>query len=265
MFQIFQMSITLLYLFFPFITIFFFTFSLLGENGTRTPPWCHVAYWELRTRVGRLFTVFDSSVNVFHELPHGDGLCLSVLLHDRPPGGSVPNTTGKGSSSRGGSTAGAAESIRRTRDKIGLGLTLYREPPPPPGVGVGEEGEDGGGVWVYNRGKHPIFVNTPMLDTPTTTTTHRTFSVVKVPPGFSMKIFDYEMSRRATERTRRRDRDPGYSADGPFDPNSIRISFAKGWGPSYSRQFITSCPCWIEVLLNVNRWYRLSLATRCGN
>ena len=228
---------------------------MLGENGTRTPPWCHVAYWELRTRVGRLFAVFDSSVNVFHELPHGDGLCLSVLLHDRPPGGSVSSFSGgKGGSSRGGSgsATGASESIRRTREKIGLGLTLSREPPP----GVDEEGEGGdggsGGVWVYNRSKHPIFVNTPMLDTPTTTTHHRTFSVVKVPPGFSMKIFDYELSR-CVERTRRRDRDPDYSSDGPFDPNSIRISFAKGWGPSYSRQFITSCPCWIEVLLNVNR------------
>ena len=206
-----------------------------------------MAYWELRTRVGRLFTVFDSSVNVFHELPHGDGLCLSVLLHDRPPGGSAPSPAGKGSSARGGST-GATESIRRTRDKIGLGLTVSREPSP----GAGGEGEGGESVWVYNRGKHPIFVNTPMLDTPTTTAHHRTFSVVKVPPGFSMKIFDYEMSR-SVERTRRRNREPDYSADGPFDPNSIRISFAKGWGPSYSRQFITSCPCWIEVLLNVNR------------
>ena len=43
--------------------------------------------------------------------------------------------------------------------------------------------------------------------------------------------------------------------DGPYDPNALRISFAKGWGPKYSRQFITSCPCWIEVLLSPHRWW----------
>lgn len=29
----------------------------------------------------------------------------------------------------------------------------------------------------------------------------------------------------------------------------MRISFAKGWGPNYSRLEVISCPCWLEVLL----------------
>lgn len=37
---------------------------------------------------------------------------------------------------------------------------------------------------------------------------------------------------------------------GPVDIYSLRISFAKGWGPSYSRQEVTSCPCWLEVMLS---------------
>lgn len=37
---------------------------------------------------------------------------------------------------------------------------------------------------------------------------------------------------------------------GPVDTHSVRISFAKGWGPNYSRQEVTGCPCWLEVLLN---------------
>lgn len=176
-------------------------------NGTgRASFWCNVAYWELRQRVGRLFTVFEDGVNVFQELPHGDGMCLSVLQQHT-------NT----------------ESIRRTREKIGQGVTLSKE---------------GDGVWAYNRSEFAIFVNSPTLDIPNSSAT----VVIKVPPGYSIKIFDYESSE-VLQRTR----DPEY-LDGPYDPNSIRISFAKGWGPCYSRQFITSCPCWIEVLLCVNRW-----------
>ncbi len=123
------------------------------------------------------------------------------------------------------------ETIKRTRDKIGLGVTLSKEPD---------------GVWMYNRSNSPAFVNSPTLDIPNS----RTLVVRKVPPGYSIKIFDYDRSV-LLERTREL---PG-EVDGPYDPKSVRISFAKGWGPCYSRQFILSCPCWIEVLLCVNRWW----------
>ena len=120
------------------------------------------------------------------------------------------------------------ESVRRTREKIGPGVVLSKE---------------SDGVWAYNRSHFAIFVNSPTLDIPDSQMT----VVIKVPPGYSIKIFDYERSE-ALQRTR----DPQY-LDGPYDPNAVRISFAKGWGPTYSRQFITSCPCWLEVLLSVNR------------
>ena len=117
----------------------------------------------------------------------------------------------------------------------------------------GESGEPGtGGVWLYNRTDHPIFVNSPTLGPPpTTTTTSSTtlpsavFTVYKVPPSYSIQIFDFEKSR-VYEKLR-----DTRTLDGPFDPNSIRISFAKGWGSNYSRQYVTSCPCWLEVMLCV--------------
>lgn len=166
-----------------------------------------MAYWELRQRVGRLFTVFEKTVNVFQELPHGDGMCLGILQQ----GTSV------------------SDSVKRTREKIGFGVTLSQE---------------GNAVWLYNRSEFPVFVNSPTLDIPNS----RTFSVHKILPGYSIKIFDYDMSYILEET-----RDPQYF-DGPFDPNAIRVSFAKGWGTSYSRQCITSCPCWIEILLhNIKR------------
>ena len=145
-----------------------------------------------------------------------------------------------------------------------------------PGILLSHDGSDpenptspGSGVWLYNRTDHPIFVNSPTLGPPpapipsaTTSTTATSTSpststsattsltssplpatVYKVPPSYSVQIFDYDKSR-AYERLRDQ-----RNSDGPFDPNSIRISFAKGWGSNYSRRFVTSCPCWIEVLL----------------
>ena len=152
-----------------------------------------------------------------------------------------------------------------------------------PGILLSHDGSDpenptspGSGVWLYNRTDHPIFVNSPTLGPPpapipsaTTSTTATSTSpststsattsltssplpatVYKVPPSYSVQIFDYDKSR-AYERLRDQ-----RNSDGPFDPNSIRISFAKGWGSNYSRRFVTSCPCWIEVLLETppSRW-----------
>uniref|UniRef100_UPI00398E9373 mothers against decapentaplegic homolog 6-like n=1 Tax=Pristiophorus japonicus TaxID=55135 RepID=UPI00398E9373 len=170
--------------------------------GARETHWCSVAYWEHRTRVGRLYAVREPSVGVFCDLPRGDGFCLGLLHAD-----------------------GRHEMVRRTRGKIGGGILLSKE-------------RDG--VWAYNRSEHPIFVNSPTLGLPHA----RTTSVHKVLPGYSVKVFDYKRSC-ALQRTAGAD-----YPDGPYDPNSVRISFAKGWGPCYSRQFVTSCPCWLEILLN---------------
>lgn len=182
-----------------------FSDTSVSPDAPKQSHWCNVAYWEHRTRVGRLYTVYEHSVSIFYDLPQGTGFCLGQLnLEHR------------------------SSTVQRTRGKIGYGILLSKEPD---------------GVWAYNRSEHPIFVNSPTLDVPNS----RTLVVRKVMPGFSIKVFDYERScllRHTTEVD---------FLDGPYDPNSVRISFAKGWGPCYSRQFITSCPCWLEILLNNHR------------
>uniref|UniRef100_A0A3B4FIR8 Mothers against decapentaplegic homolog n=1 Tax=Pundamilia nyererei TaxID=303518 RepID=A0A3B4FIR8_9CICH len=169
-------------------------------SGGHRSHWCSVAYWEQRTRVGRLYPAYEPSLSIFYDLPQGTGLCLSQLQ------------------------ANAYHSR-----KIGFGIVLSREPD---------------GVWVYNRSQHPVFVHSPTLDPPSA----RGLNVKRVMPGFSLKVFDYECSSWMAEHSVKPE-----SQEGPWDPHSVRISFAKGWGPCYSRQFITSCPCWLEVLLNNHR------------
>lgn len=183
-------------------------FPVFTDTSTSPDPlkqnhWCSVAYWENRTRVGRLYTVYEHSLSIFYDLPQGTGLCLGQLGQEQ-----------------------RSSSVQRTRGKIGYGILLSKEPD---------------GVWAYNRSQHPIFVNSPTLDTPNG---GRSLIVRKVMPGYSIKVFDYDKSSHL-----RRVEEPEH-LDGPYDPNSVRISFAKGWGPCYSRQFITSCPCWLEILLN---------------
>lgn len=105
-----------------------------------------------------------------------------------------------------------------------IGLALSRE-------------EDG--VWAYNLSDWPMFVNSPTLDDPDS----KSYLVFRVPSGHCLNIFT---GNPHGDRIR-------YSNGvrvGPVDPNAVRISFAKGWGPKYSRQEITSCPTWIEVLLD---------------
>ncbi|XP_071625587.1 mothers against decapentaplegic homolog 6 isoform X1 [Temnothorax longispinosus] len=182
-----------------------------GEGETGQREWCTLAYWELGGRVGRLYPVEPSTVNVFDSLHDGDGLCLATLAenHNAPP------------------------AVQRTRSKIGLGLTLSQE---------------ADGVWAYNRSESPIFVNSPTLDDPES----RTLLVYRVPPGFCLNIFDRAKILQLPYGGGcggGGGQAAGFTASGPVDINSVRISFAKGWGPKYSRQEVTSCPCWLEVLL----------------
>ncbi|KAG7267136.1 hypothetical protein CRUP_021786 [Coryphaenoides rupestris] len=165
-------------------------------------------------------------------------------LRSRPPrhcrGDSDPDTDtedGGGSAPPRRRGPPVASCVQQVRGKIGHGITLSRE---------------ADGVWVYNRSQHPVFVHSPTLDPwpgdreggagrggP---------SVRRVVPGFSLKVFDYERSLWMAERGVKPE-----GHEGPWDPLSVRISFAKGWGPCYSRQVITSCPCWLEVLLSNHR------------
>ncbi|KAK3918109.1 Mothers against decapentaplegic-like protein 6 [Frankliniella fusca] len=187
-----------------------------GGGGASAGSWCQLKYWELADRVGRLYEVQNPYINVSSAAEPSQanqGLCLATLAQHAPsrPAGSA-----------------LARAVERTRAKIGLGVTLSQEPD---------------GVWAYNRSDHPIFVNSPTLDDPES----RTLLVYRVPPGHCLNIFRADTTSQHWERWRRCNE---LAHSGPVDPGAVRISFAKGWGPKYSRQEVTACPCWIEVLLS---------------
>uniref|UniRef100_A0A1A8RV04 Mothers against decapentaplegic homolog n=1 Tax=Nothobranchius rachovii TaxID=451742 RepID=A0A1A8RV04_9TELE len=203
-----------------------------STSGEHRSHWCSVAYWEQRTRMGRLYPAYEPSLSIFYDLPQGTGLCLGQL-HANAYHSRRDDLGGHGTSDlyrhRSNGAGVSSSSIQQIRRKIGFGIVLSREPD---------------GVWIYNRSQHPVFVHSPTLNPPSAPG----LSVNRVMPGFSLKVFDYERSSWMRENGVKPE-----SEEGPWDPHSVRISFAKGWGPCYSRQFITSCPCWLEVLLNNHR------------
>ncbi|TWW66628.1 Mothers against decapentaplegic -like protein 7 [Takifugu flavidus] len=173
----------------------------MQESGDRA-HWCVVAYWEEKTRVGRLYSVQEASLDIFYDLPQGNGFCLGQLCSENK-----------------------SQLVQMVRAKIGYGIQLTREPD---------------GVWVYNRSCYPIFIKSATLDNPDT----RTLLVHKVFPGFSIKAFDYDKAGSL-----QRPNDHEFTQQ-PRTGFTVQISFVKGWGQCYTRQFISSCPCWLEVIFN---------------
>ena len=160
-----------------------------------------------------MFEVKSSTVDIFQQLPEGEGFWLGALNRD-----SIASNI---------SSRDSSHCDSRVFHRIGYGLQLSRE-------------DDS--VWIYNRSEHPLYVNSPLYNK-NIELTHNA-EVKKVQPGYSLKIFDYaRVNIHQQIRT----------LVGPKYPYSVRISFVKGWGRNYTRQFITSCPCWLEILLNITR------------
>lgn len=126
--------------------------------------------------------------------------------------------------------ADVADVIKRVRNHIGLGLQVTREVD---------------GIWLYNRSEYSLFANGPTLSLThdSSASSRHNIRVHKIPPGYSLKVYNYSQApivHRNHEISR-----------GLSPPQTVRVSFAKGWGTtdsnSYCRPFVTSCPCWIEI------------------
>ena len=132
------------------------------------------------------------------------------------------------------------EYIKNIRRHIGFGFQLTLE-------------HDG--IWIYNRSDYCIFVSAPLLSSEAISTVDRSElalpevvrapEVVRVSPGHCFHVVNFGLIAL-----------PAYNGGGKnssrtfaYQVYCIRVSFAKGWGRNYTRQFITSCPCWAEIYL----------------
>lgn len=132
--------------------------TFYGEDNP--PNWCTLSYWELRSRVGSQFHVFQDKVDIYNDNPKADGLCLAffpVLHNDLQDG----------------------IRIRKTKQKIGHGIRILR---------------DGCSVLVFNQSNYPIFLNSSTLNPHDL----RKLSVTKILPGDSIKAFDFVIAKQLT-------------------------------------------------------------------
>lgn len=98
------------------------------------------------------------------------------------------------------------------------------------GDGVKISLEDGD-IWIHNRSSSPVFINGEVLQRQRNS---RTPIVEKLASGYGRKVFDCNTDSRNVNKRRN-------------GPHSLRVSFVKGFGRGYKRQYITNCPCWIEM------------------
>lgn len=131
----------------------------------------------------------------------------------------VPHEDGLALDSLVGQNPQAEPDVLRTRQLIGKGASLSLEPD---------------GVWLYNRSERPLFVSSvgePLFVSSGTLEPAET--VHRLPPGHSVL---------ALERRRVLLSQPAHHA-------TVTVSFAKGWGPKYSRRSAAECPCRMELWL----------------
>lgn len=194
-----------------------------SDEDSGLPTWCRISYWEMRRRVGRQFFVSTDWTNIFQDLPHGDGISLAVLQQQQL---TSSNPAMPSAISFGNSSSVDDPAIKRTRAKIGRGVVVSRE-------------RDG--IWLYNCSDYPVFVNSPLCNA--ARLTGGPLTVKRLPSGQALLVLG-PCSGMGGDTFTAESTSHSSSCCGC---HSVQVSFAKGWGQHYSRQFITACPCWIEI------------------
>ncbi|VDD77522.1 unnamed protein product [Mesocestoides corti] len=170
--------------------------------------WCTVVYYEMNTRVGEAYFASSPSVLV-------DGFTNPSKTSDRFSLGILSNIN-------------RTPVVENTRKQIGKGIHLYTV---------------AGDTFIECLSDSSVFVQSRLCNEshgfhPTT--------VVKIPPGCSLKVFSNSEFARVLHQT------VSLGVEAVYDivkVCTLRLSFVKGWGAEYHRQDVTSTPCWAEIHL----------------
>ncbi|VDO00452.1 unnamed protein product [Rodentolepis nana] len=170
--------------------------------------WCTIVYYEMNTRVGEAYFASSPSILV-------DGFTNPSKNSDRFSLGILSNIN-------------RAPVVENTRKQIGKGIHLYTV---------------AGDTFIECLSDSSVFVQSRLCNEshgfhPTT--------VVKIPPGCSLKVFSNSEFARLLHQT------VPLGVEAVYDivkVCTLRLSFVKGWGAEYHRQDVTSTPCWAEIHL----------------
>ena len=184
--------------------------DLMPVTMIEQPYWCSLSYYEMKQRVGEMFHVASDVHSVTIDGYTDPSSAQRFCL------GVLSNVN-------------RTNEIEMTRHYIGRGLMLSYE---------------NGQVFAECLSENPVFVQSPNCNQ----RYHwHLATVVKIPPGCSLKIFDEADFVQLANETVYQGFEAVYALTRIC---TIRISFVKGWGAEYRRQTILNTPCWIEVHLN---------------
>lgn len=184
--------------------------DLMPVQMVEQPYWCSLSYYEMKQRVGEMFHVASDVHSVTIDGYTDPSSAQRFCL------GVLSNVN-------------RTQDIELTRHYIGRGLMLSHE---------------NGQVFAECLSDNPVFVQSPNCNQ---RYNWHLATVVKIPPGCSLKIFDVEDFIKLANETVYQGFEAVYALTRIC---TIRISFVKGWGAEYRRQTILNTPCWIEVHLN---------------
>lgn len=185
-------------------------FDLMPVPMIEQPYWCSLSYYEMKQRVGEMFHVSSNVHSVTIDGYTDPSSAQRFCL------GVLSNVN-------------RTNEIEMTRHYIGKGLQLSYE---------------NGQVFAECLSENPVFVQSPNCNQ---RYQWHLATVVKIPPGCNLKIFDEADFVQVANETVYQGYEAVYALTRIC---TIRISFVKGWGADYRRQTILNTPCWIEVHLN---------------